>query len=123
MGQSGVTTPPPGAEGEGGEPGQAAGHEQQVGAGDVGAVAEAEGGEGQAVGGQPAQAPVWHVLVQREVDGPARAGRRRPSMLDTMWSVRFEHPHRLREVMVAASDLVPATSAPAHQRTSAWKCS
>ena len=40
----------------------------------------------------------------------ARAGSCWPSQLDTMWSVRFGHPLRLREVEMAVSGLGPVTS-------------
>ena len=40
----------------------------------------------------------------------ARAGSCWPSQLDTMWSIRFGHPPRLREVEMAVSGLGPVTS-------------
>ena len=40
----------------------------------------------------------------------ARAGSCWSSQLDTMWSIRFGHPPRLREVEMAVSGLGPVTS-------------
>ena len=109
MGQPGVTELPAGAEGEGGEPGQAAGQEQHAGVGDAGAAAEAEGGEArQLVVSRHRLRSVTSLHSERWT--AARAGSCWSSQLDTMWSVRFGHPLRLREVEMAVSGLGPVTS-------------
>ena len=114
MGQPGVTELPVGAEGEGGDPGQAAGQEQQAGVGDAapGAVAETEGGEARQVGRlADSRYRLWSVTSLHSKRWMAvRAGSCWPSQLDTMWSVRFGHPPRLREVEMAVSGLGPVTS-------------